>query len=98
MQIDAPDCADRAASPTMRIYARFHLGAPWAAPVARKRHRPPTVRRECLLAQLGDGDGGPLKSTYREAISFPLLYSYPRIMSGLPTSAIPIVERVSERI
>jgi hypothetical protein len=48
MQNDAPNSVLIAAKVAVVTLVNFDLGARWAAPVARKRHRPPTVRRECL--------------------------------------------------
>lgn len=71
---------------------------PGQPPVARKRHRSPTVVGEGLLASLGDGGGGPIKLTSAEGSHPPLLNFYPWIVSGLTTSAIPLIEGSAQRV
>lgn len=55
----------------MKIALVFTWAPAGQPPVARKRHRPPTVRRESFLATMGNGDGGPVKSSLPKAVIRP---------------------------
>lgn len=95
MRFDAPS------GPNAGATVRWHylaLGAPWAAPGDAQAASAPDGSSGVLLCRIGYRWWRIPQIYVSRSESFPLLYFYPWIVSGLPTSAIPIIELAAEGI